>query len=266
MGLTEKLKAVAGRLRGPRHFARLRVEAELRAGEVELRLLPVLADPDRDFLDVGANDGAYAYYALPHFRSVIAVEAHPDMSRWLRRIIEPRGKVLAVALSDHEGSATLHIPLRESQDVTTRSSLEADANPGFEARTIEVPMTTVDALALDRVGVIKIDVEGHEFAVLNGAVETLKTARPLCIVECEERHNPGGVAKAFAFFGALGYRAYFLHRGKLRPGEEFDPALLQDGDNAKPIGGGRSLDYVNNFIFVHPDNDGGLTRIRRHLA
>ena len=82
---------------------------ELATGEPELALIPLLADPARDFLDVGANDGVYSFAALPHFRRVFAVEAHPDLAEPLRRIIEPKGRVIAAALSDHEGVARLWI-------------------------------------------------------------------------------------------------------------------------------------------------------------
>ena len=118
---------------------------------------------------------------------------------------------------------------------------------------------------LHRVAAIKIDVEGHEYAVLGGAFETLARDKPLCIVECEERHNEGGVARVFSFVG-LGYRPYFLREGKLREGAEFDAASLQMAENAKLWDGGRSRDYINNFIFAHPDNAAGLKKIRQHYA
>src|SRR5690242_20043683 len=90
--------------------ARYLVNWELRKGEPELRLLAVLRDSGRDFLDVGANAGVYSYCALNHFRKVIAVEAHPVMASALRRIIKPENKVLPVALSDRTGETTFHIP------------------------------------------------------------------------------------------------------------------------------------------------------------
>ncbi|ODQ87713.1 FkbM family methyltransferase [Mycolicibacterium holsaticum] len=246
--------------------ARHRVNRELAAGEPELKLVPMLADPHRDFLDVGANDGVYSYFALGRFRQVVAVEAHPALIARLRRIMKSDNPVLAIALSDQVGETALHVPVRRGRAVTTRCSLQADANPGFALRTVTVPTTTVDQLGLDRLGVIKIDVEGHELKVLRGAAQTLATAKPVCIVECEERHNVGGVAQAFSFFGDLGYRGYFLHRGELRDGTDFDAATLQRAENAKAVGGGRSPDYVNNFLFVHRDNAEAVSRIRRELA
>jgi FkbM family methyltransferase len=245
---------------------RHRVSRELHVGEPELKLLPMLADANLDFLDVGANDGVYSVVASKHFRKVIAVEAHPGLVGGLRRVIRDDGDVLALALSDEVGETTLHVPIRHGRDVTTRSSLQESANPGFSLRTVQVPMTTVDRLGLDRLAVVKIDVEGHELAVLRGATRTLSTSKPVCIVECEERHNAGGVAEAFALMGSLGYDGYFVHAGALRDGSEFDPGLLQRPEDAKAVGGGRCRDYVNNFVFVHPENAAGLARIRQGLA
>lgn len=247
----------------PVHSLRARqlINRELRDGEPELRLLPILADLNRDFLDVGANRGVYSFYALGRFRKVIAVEAHPGMAAGLRRIIKADNEVLPIALSDDVGETTLHIPTRHGRDVFTRSSLQKDANPGYRLRTVAVPTTTIDHLGLGEIGLLKIDVEGHESAVLHGGTQTLQTAKPTCIVECEERHNAGGVARTFAFFDSIKYRGFFLHRGTLQDLGQFDPSVLQRPEDAKSLGGKRSPDYVNNFIFVHQHNDAHLARI-----
>lgn len=242
--------------------ARLLVNWELRTGEPELKLVSVLADSGRDFLDVGANQGVYSFCALGRYRKVIAVEAHPGLVAGLRRIITPDNEVLAAALSDEVGETVLHIPTLDGRDVDTRSSLLESANPGFDLRTVTVPTTTIDALQLRLVGVIKIDVEGHEQAVLRGATETLRTAKPTCIVETAERHTPGGVAQTFGFFESMGYRSFFLHRGTLRDGNDFDINTFQRPEDRKAVGGKRSADYVNNFIFIHRENDSQLARVR----
>lgn len=247
----------------PIHAVRARqlVSWELRNGEPELKLVQILHDTSRDFLDIGANKGVYSLCALGHYRKVIAVEAHPDMAVGLRRLIKPDNEVLSVALSDEVGETKLHIPTRHGRDVLTRSSLRADANPGFSQRTVTVPTTTIDELGLAEPAVIKIDVEGHEASVLRGGIRTLQTARPICIVECEERHNPGGIAQTFSLFDSMGYRGYFVHRNRLRDASEFRTSDLQRPEDSKPVGGRRSVDYVNNFVFVHRENDDQINKI-----
>jgi FkbM family methyltransferase len=259
-------KKIARRLLGPRRLARRALAREIEHGEPEIRLIPVLAERGGAFVDVGANQGSYSLCALPHFARVIAVEAHPDLARWLTRALGPGAEVLHTALSDSDGTANLLVPVMDETEVLTRCSLNAEANPGFALRSVEVPVTSLDALEIDRVRVIKIDVEGHELAVLAGARQTIARCKPVCIVECEERHNAGGIASAFSFFDQLGYAPWFYHRGSLRLGSEFDPAILQMTDTTKAFSNVRSPDYINNFIFVPVEDSATVERLRAAIA
>ena len=50
----------------------------------------------------------------------------------------------------------------------------------------QIELTTLDAFQLERVDLIKIDVEGHEFEVLQGACRTIAASRPTLIIEIKE--------------------------------------------------------------------------------
>ncbi|QPF90277.1 FkbM family methyltransferase [Bradyrhizobium commune] len=245
----DSVKKIVVRVVGRRFVLRRHLDRELKSGEPEIHLLPLLADSRGEFLDVGANVGSYALYGTRFFGKVIALEPHPEAARKLMDGLRGQVEVLPIAASDVDGKSTLSIPYRAGNDVVSRSSLEAGANPGFLTREVMVDLKRIDSLQFDRLRVIKIDVEGHELSVLRGARETLRKFRPAVIVECEERHNAGGIESLSAFFDELGYVGYFIHRGALRPFSEFDVAGLQSHDNVKSIDGPRSLDYVNNFIF-----------------
>ena len=242
------------------------IKWELAHGEPELKLLPALCDTSQAFLDVGANRGIYSRYASRFAGKVVAVEAHPMLIGRLRAALGNDVAIVPVALSSSEGVAHLTVPVRGHEDVDTRSSLQADANPGFDVRTIEVPTTTIDALEIANLGLIKIDVEGHEYEVISGAVVTLKEQKPAVIIECEERHNAGSVARLLTFMSNHGYSGWFLHRGKLRSTAEYDVTLFQSTEDAANVGGNnRPRDYVNNFLFIHPDNGSVLHRVERSL-
>jgi FkbM family methyltransferase len=94
---------------------------------------------------------------------------------------------------------------------------------------------------------LKIDVEGHELAVLQGARRTLEAHQPTILVECEARHRPDGdVRPVFDFLESFGYTGSFFQRDRRRPLKEFDPATHQSlgpNDDRLPDG------YVNNFAF-----------------
>jgi len=230
------------------------VARHLATGEPELHLLPILCDPATAFLDVGANMGVYSLVAEPLSRCVYALEANPELAGRLRAVLGDRHTVLDVGASDQEATVALHIPVRAGADVHWRSSVEPDANPGFDSRDVTVRLTPIDALQLPPVGVVKIDVEGHELAVLRGARRLLGTDRPAVIVEAEERHNAGGVEQVRRFFAELGYVGHYLHRGVVHPVGEFDVARLQSAQTQKAVGSDRSPDYVNNFVYLHADD------------
>lgn len=75
---------------------------------------------------------------------------------------------------------------------------------------------------LDRLDLVKVDVEGAELAVLDGAAETLRRFRPIVVIEC----NPATLAR----FGGTGYaallrrmRAIFPMVGVIEPGGAVAP-------------------------------------------
>jgi hypothetical protein len=54
---------------------------------------------------------------------------------------------------------------------------------------IEVPVQTLDSFSLGRVDGIKIDVEDHEYHVLNGARRLIERHRPIILSELWETEN-----------------------------------------------------------------------------
>ncbi len=153
-------KATGRQILGPERLIRRRVRAELAHGEPELALLPILCDRSRAFLDVGANCGIYSWVAREHASRVVALEPLPTTRRALADLLGRDATVLEVAASDEEGTAILSVPIHLGVDVDTRCSLQSDANPGFETRTITVERKPIDALDLPPLGLVKIDVEG----------------------------------------------------------------------------------------------------------
>jgi FkbM family methyltransferase len=210
--------------------------------EPELRLLPYLVDPRRAALDVGANRGLYTTHLRRCARAVFAFEPLPHLARRLG-LAYPDVTVQATALSDAPGTAELRVPGHNFSWATVEA-----ANPlaGTAVTTVQVPCATLDSLDLRDVGFIKIDVEGHELAVLRGATATLAREAPTLLVEIEERHSPGTLARAQAWLQARAYRAFFLDAGHLRPMATFDRE--RDQRAAHVSRKGKVGRYINNFI------------------
>lgn len=229
-----------------------------RHGEVELHLLEFLCRRDQDAIDVGANDGCYVHYLRRHARQVIAFEPMPSLARMLRRKFRRGVVVESMALSDTAGTVSLRMPVVDGVVVTGCSTVSSAASATYPAhRAIEVPMDRLDSVYGGEVGFIKIDVEGHEQAVLDGAIETIRRCRPRMLVEVDERLAPGGLARAKAYFRDLGYLGYYVEAGRLEPIEQFSTERLQDPANLPDLTAPlqqrkRFGRYIYNFIFLPP--------------
>lgn len=229
----------------------------------ELRLLPYLCDSARVSIDIGASIGSYTVHLLNHSRKCYAFEPRPDAAAYLVQRLtaspDPRLRVEAVALSDHAAGAKLRVLVRE----TGRSSIER-ANPVEQLGPVEVlnvPTRRLDDYGdIEPVGCIKIDVEGHEDAVLRGARQRLLFDHPSLIIEIEERHKRHSVRTVNAFLVELGYKGFFFRRNRLHRIESFRAQEHQDISIL--IGGaGNGKQYVNNFLFFAP---AALAKVR-HL-
>ncbi len=243
-------------------------------GEVELHLLDILCRREADSIDVGANDGSYVHFLRHYSRTVHAFEPMPELAAILGTKFAHSNVVIhRAALSREDGRAELHMPVVNGVTVTGCSTISAPASTKYAAhRTVIVPMHRLDDVYAGDVGFIKIDVEGHQQAVLDGGVETIRRHRPRMLVEVEDRLSPGGLAPARAYFDALSYRGYFVYGGKLRPVDEFDVPTMQDPANlpdlTAPLTARQRFGrYVYNFIFLPSEEARGIAdRIGRRLA
>ena len=173
--------------------------------EPELRFLEKILPPGarRTAVDVGANHGYYAVALSRHFKQVQAFEIIPELAGDLRRAPIPNMTVWTEGLSDRPAGATLHIPIRaDGYRLLGWASLKAGNYPGIDRHEeIAASLNTLDAHAFEGVDFIKIDVEGHELAVLAGAIQTLRRCRPVVLLEV----RPANDEAVRRFFGELGY-------------------------------------------------------------
>ena len=106
-----------------------------------------------------------------------------------------------------------------------------------------VTTRTLDSFGLTDVSFIKIDVEGHEEAVLAGGRETIAGNRPVVLVEAEDRHNPGAPGRVAEWFATRGYEGFFIKERRLLPVAALSPG---DADPSRLASGV----YINNFIYI----------------
>jgi FkbM family methyltransferase len=234
-----------------RLFVRL-VAWQYRFFEPELRRLGEFVPKERSAVDVGAWWGPWSWWLARRVPVVHAFEPNPAIAGPLSVAAPSNVRVHAEAVSDEIGRATLWIP-PGGRGTEGRASLLP-----LGGTSITVPTTTLDSLDVEQVGFLKIDVEGHEYQVLNGASQMLRRDRPNVVLEIEQQFHPDGpsIHDVFNLLTAKDYEGRFLQNGRWHPLESFDVKAhqLDTVDQVQRSGLVRntllnSRRYVNNFVF-----------------
>jgi FkbM family methyltransferase len=225
-----------------RGYYRHRSHKYMRKIDPEMGLLKFIVDPKRICLDVGANLGLFTYFLSRYSPHVYAFEPNPIPLRVLRYVADKNVTVLQMALSDKTGEAELVVPKGRKGWSSNGASIEYDEGEG---RVVKVPGSRIDDLDYKDIGFIKIDVEGHEKSVLEGAQETLARDRPNLFVENEFTHAGAGVTDVFDMMKALDYDGFALIDGVFSNISRL--SLEEHQINAER---GSQGSYVKNFIFI----------------
>jgi FkbM family methyltransferase len=155
------------------------------------QLLWQFARKNTTFFDVGANIGLLSIPILSIAPDVEVVSFEPSPAvlpflkkTWLQSPFQSRWHIIEKALGNYEGTTSF----------SQHQKLGDDAYDGIrpthrrgETKTVEIPITTLDTVWRERatpsVSLIKIDVEGAELAVLEGASACIAACRPIIITE-----------------------------------------------------------------------------------
>lgn len=184
--------------------------------EPELRNLKKLLEKKTIAIDVGANIGLYSYALSRHCQKVHAFEVMASTCQPLDELSASNIDVHHIGLSNHAGKVKLFTPVHETGlELSGWASLSQSNFPDAvsEIETL-VQVATLDSYFFDECCFLKIDVEGHELEVLEGAVETIKRTQPRILVEVKQDN----LRIIDLFLGRLGYRRLSVqhlinHRG-----------------------------------------------------
>lgn len=149
------------------------------------------------FLDVGANTGLYTLAAVAADRSVEAIAFEPlepvrDLLRRnikLNRRLAKRITIEPVGLSNETGTSKFYETINDLGFVSTSSSLDVQHVKDVGGELVERVVKTLtlddyaDTLGDKVISYMKIDVEGHEHAVIAGGRTVLARHRPLFTIE-----------------------------------------------------------------------------------
>jgi FkbM family methyltransferase len=171
-------------------------------------------------LDIGAHVGAVSIYLSRKFKKVFAFEAVPSTYGFLRRNAEaiPNIEALNLAIGSEGGEVYF-------AHYDTHGQLSHVASKVEEPKTTRVgpiAVRPIDSMDLGMVSFMKIDVEGYELPVIEGARTTIERDRPLILVEQggnDEKHFGRPRDEASAFLESLGMtrhpKAPFMSKDRL---------------------------------------------------
>lgn len=148
-----------------------------------LRVLPNYITPNTLTIDVGGNSG-YQTFFHAKYNDVVTYEPVPELFEILKSNLKSLDNVTLInkAVTNKNKDVTLYVDVNRLS-MTSQSPL-------VESETIVVPGVSLDSQGyIDRsfdqrnVGFIKIDVEGYELDVLEGATSLIEYYRPTMMVE-----------------------------------------------------------------------------------
>jgi FkbM family methyltransferase len=170
----------------------------------ELVHLEKLIPCDGVAIDAGANIGLYSLALARLCRNVYAFEINELTSQPLKDCARPNIEIINVGLSNRAGEATLYTPLQPNGiALDAWASLQPGNAPGIKRHhETRVKIQPLDAFAFPQCDFLKIDVEGHELELLEGALGTLRRTRPIMLVEVRDRN----LAPVTALLEPLGYQ------------------------------------------------------------
>lgn len=219
----------------------------------EFALLDRVLRPGMTALDAGANEGTYTVFLAarvgPKGR-VLAVEPSPRELARLRANLALNDAVhvtvVAAALAERQGEAALKLAdARHAGQNTLGGFIYPEVT---ESGHLIVPATTIDMLAetqrLDRLDVIKLDVEGAELAALAGAAHVLEAYRPLLLLEASDAALRWQGGSLEALLDRLGEAGYLLYRF--------------DTETGLPVPLPGEKDTSHNLVAVHRERRFGL--------
>lgn len=141
-------------------------------------------------VDIGANFGLYSLQMSRHYSKIIAFEPNPEASAPLTAARLRNLTLLHEGVSNQHGEAALFIPVSSNGvKLAGWASLdERNCPDAIRCEQLTIPLRPLDAHQFTDVGLIKVDVEGHELEVLLGAEQTIRRWRPNLIIEVKDEH------------------------------------------------------------------------------
>jgi len=155
-------------------------------------------------LDIGANIGNHSLYFSDLFKEVISFEPHPDTYKLLEFNTSFRTNIRThnFGLGDARETVALH----ENPTNLGGSSIESESDN--HNNSLEISLQKLDDFVndLQRIDLIKMDVEGYESKVIIGGKNTIKKHQPIILFEQYAEEFCNGTTETIKLLKAHGYQ------------------------------------------------------------
>ena len=176
-----------------------------------------LSMPRRIAVDVGANVGLWSMHLVQQFAHVHAFEPVPEVAAILPWNMPSENYTLhTYALGERPAYVTMTVrPEATAYSHITPAPERVWAEMGNGDDEVGAVMRTLDSFEIKNVDLLKIDVEGYELQVLRGAEETIRSCRPLIVIEQNGHEERYGVTRdsALALLTSWGAREVYRLKG-----------------------------------------------------
>ena len=208
--------------------------------EKELEIVKEFSDKSKDALDIGVYRGVYSFQLAKYFKFVHSFEPNPLLFPYLNKNLKKilnNIQLYNYALSDSNGDTKLKLPLRSGSffknNIEELYQLGAASihskNKFNDFKEVIVNKKKLDDFKIrNKIGFIKIDVEGHEIEVINGGKETITNNMPVLLVEIEERHTQSPVIESINYINKFGYNCFYINDRKLVPIDRLENFKLEN--------------------------------------
>ena len=196
--------------------------------EKELSIIDHFKDKSKDAIDVGVYRGVYSYKLSKEFNQIHSFEPNPllfpYLNRYLTKIITNM-TLYNYALSNKNELTNLKIPHRGKsifknnfEEIYKLGCATIHETNNFEKfNNYEVECKKLDDVIKDKeISFIKIDVEGHELSVIEGANNIINKYKPTLLVEIEEKHTKKPILNTINKIKEFGYKVYFFKNKKMK--------------------------------------------------
>ena len=196
--------------------------------EKELSIVDHFKDKSKEAIDVGVYRGVYSYKLSKEFNQIHSFEPNPllfpYLNRYLTKIITNM-TLYNYALSNKNELTNLKIPHRGKsifknnfEEIYKLGCATIHETNNFEKfNNYEVECKKLDDVVKGKeISFIKIDVEGHELSVIEGANNIINKYKPTLLVEIEEKHTKKPILNTINKIKEFGYKVYFFKNNQIK--------------------------------------------------